>query len=147
MKGGGKLFLGSESRVVGPGHFGRFDLGDGVEVFSYHYESDLDRGGYSVLAIRPLKPTIVSAAAVAPGIVLKIEPPADLAPGPLDVKVQSRAGRHELGARITDRANAIAIEIPPHWLLPGDYAVTLQPVEGGPPALLGFTVSAPLAER
>ena len=54
MKGGGKLFLGSESRVVGPGHFGRYDLGDGAEVFSYHYESDLDRGGYSVLAIRPL---------------------------------------------------------------------------------------------
>jgi len=54
MEGGGKLFLGSESRVVGPGHFGRFDLGDGVEVFSYHYEADLDRGGSSVLAIRPL---------------------------------------------------------------------------------------------
>jgi arabinan endo-1,5-alpha-L-arabinosidase len=54
MKGGGKLFLGSESRLVGPGHFGRLDLGDGVEVFSYHYEADLDRGGTSVLAIRPL---------------------------------------------------------------------------------------------
>lgn len=54
MEGGGKLFLASESRVVGPGHFGRLDLGDGVEVFSYHYEADLDRGGASVLAIRPL---------------------------------------------------------------------------------------------
>ncbi|MEO6005039.1 MAG: family 43 glycosylhydrolase [Opitutus sp.] len=54
MKGGGDLFLGSESRVVGPGHFGRFDFGDGIEVFSYHYEADLDRGGFSVLAIRPL---------------------------------------------------------------------------------------------
>ncbi len=54
IQGGGKLFLGSESRVVGPGHFGRLDLGDGVEVFSYHYEADLDRGGVSVLAIRPL---------------------------------------------------------------------------------------------
>lgn len=54
MEGGGKLFLGSESRVVGAGHFGRLDLGDGVEVFSYHYEADLDRGGVSVLAIRPL---------------------------------------------------------------------------------------------
>ena len=54
MQGGGKLFLGSESRHIGPGHFGRFDLGGGAEVFSYHYESDLDRGGFSVLAIRPL---------------------------------------------------------------------------------------------
>jgi hypothetical protein len=100
-----------------------------------------------VLTISSRKPTIVSADAVAPGIVLRIEPPADLAPGPFDVKVQSRAGRHELGARVTDRADAIAIEIPPHWLLPGDYAVTLQPVDGGRPARLGFTVRAPVAER
>lgn len=54
MQGGGKLFLGSESRVVGPGHFGRLELDRGVEVFSYHYEADLERGGASVLAIRPL---------------------------------------------------------------------------------------------
>jgi arabinan endo-1,5-alpha-L-arabinosidase len=54
IQGGGKLFLGSESSLIGPGHFGRLDLGDGVEVFSYHYEADLDRGGFSVLAIRPL---------------------------------------------------------------------------------------------
>jgi len=54
MKGGGKLFLGSEARLVGAGHFGRLDQGQGAEVFSYHYEADLDRGGFSVLAIRPL---------------------------------------------------------------------------------------------
>jgi arabinan endo-1,5-alpha-L-arabinosidase len=54
MQGGGKLFLGSEARVVGPGHFGLLDLGQGVQVFSYHYEADLDRGGSSVLAIRPV---------------------------------------------------------------------------------------------
>src|SRR4029079_11098392 len=54
IKGGGKLFLGSESRLVGPGHFGRLNLGDGVEVFSMHWEADLDRGGASVLDIRPL---------------------------------------------------------------------------------------------
>ena len=54
IESGGKLFLGSDSRVVGPGHFGLLDLGDGVQVFSYHYEADLDRGGASVLAIRPL---------------------------------------------------------------------------------------------
>ena len=36
------------------GHFGLLDLGDGVQKFSCHYEADLDRGGISVLDIRPL---------------------------------------------------------------------------------------------
>ena len=54
IEGGGKLFLGSGGRVIGPGHFGLLDLGDGVQKFSCHYEADLDRGGASVLDIRPL---------------------------------------------------------------------------------------------
>jgi len=54
MQGGGKLFAGSSGRHIGPGHFGLLDLGDGVQKFSCHYESDLDRGGTSVLDIRPL---------------------------------------------------------------------------------------------
>ncbi len=54
LKGGGKLFVGSGGRVIGPGHFGLLDLGDGVQKFSCHYEADLDRGGASVLDIRPL---------------------------------------------------------------------------------------------
>jgi arabinan endo-1,5-alpha-L-arabinosidase len=54
LQGGGKLFLGSSGRYVGPGHFGLLDLGDGVQKFSCHYEADLDRGGISVLDIRPL---------------------------------------------------------------------------------------------
>ena len=54
LQGGGKLFVGSSGRVIGPGHFGLFDLGDGVQKFSLHYEADLDRGGASVLDIRPL---------------------------------------------------------------------------------------------
>ena len=54
LQGGGKLFLGSGGRYIGPGHFGLLDLGDGVEKFSLHYEADLDRGGISVLDIRPL---------------------------------------------------------------------------------------------
>jgi arabinan endo-1,5-alpha-L-arabinosidase len=54
IKGGGKLFVGSGGRVVGPGHFGLLDLGDGVQKFSCHYEADLNRGGASVLDIRPL---------------------------------------------------------------------------------------------
>jgi len=54
LQGGGRLFLGSGGRYVGPGHFGLLDLGDGVQKFSCHYEADLDRGGVSVLDIRPL---------------------------------------------------------------------------------------------
>ena len=54
LRGGGKLFAGSSGRHIGPGHFGLLDLGDGVQKFSCHYEADLDRGGISVLDIRPL---------------------------------------------------------------------------------------------
>jgi arabinan endo-1,5-alpha-L-arabinosidase len=54
LKGGGKLVIAGRGRVYGPGHFGLLDLGDGVEKFSMHYESDMDRGGRSVLAIAPL---------------------------------------------------------------------------------------------
>jgi len=54
IQGGGKLFVGSGGRVVGAGHFGLLDLGDGVQKFSAHFEADLDRGGASVLDIRPL---------------------------------------------------------------------------------------------
>ncbi len=52
--GGGKQLIGSGGRVVGPGHFGLLDQGDGVYRFSMHWEADLDRGGASVLDIRPL---------------------------------------------------------------------------------------------
>jgi arabinan endo-1,5-alpha-L-arabinosidase len=54
IQGGGKLFAGSSGRMIGPGHFGLLDVGDGVQKFSLHYEADLDRGGASVLDIRPL---------------------------------------------------------------------------------------------
>ena len=54
LQGGGKLFAASSGRNIGPGHFGLLDLGRGVEKFSLHYEADLDRGGVSVLDIRPL---------------------------------------------------------------------------------------------
>jgi arabinan endo-1,5-alpha-L-arabinosidase len=54
LQGGGKLFAGSTGRAIGPGHFGLLDLGEGVQKFSMHYEADLDRGGASVLEIRPL---------------------------------------------------------------------------------------------
>jgi arabinan endo-1,5-alpha-L-arabinosidase len=54
IQGGGKLFLGSGGRFIGPGHFGLIDEGADVQKFSCHYEADLDHGGASVLDIRPL---------------------------------------------------------------------------------------------
>ncbi len=54
LRGGGKLVVAASGRFIGPGHFGLIDLGDGVQKFSCHYEADLDRGGRSVLDIRPL---------------------------------------------------------------------------------------------
>ena len=54
LKGGGKLLIAANNRLIGPGHFGLIDIGDGVQKFSCHYEADLDRGGRSVLDIRTL---------------------------------------------------------------------------------------------
>jgi arabinan endo-1,5-alpha-L-arabinosidase len=54
LKGGGRMVVAAGGRVVGPGHFGRVILENGVEKMSCHYEADLDQGGRSVLGIRPL---------------------------------------------------------------------------------------------
>jgi arabinan endo-1,5-alpha-L-arabinosidase len=54
LTGGGKMVVATGGRVIGPGHFGLLDLGDGVQKMSCHYEADLDQGGRSVLAIHPL---------------------------------------------------------------------------------------------
>jgi arabinan endo-1,5-alpha-L-arabinosidase len=54
LEGGGKMVAATEGRLVGPGHFGRVVIEDGVEKMSCHYEADLDQGGRSVLGIRPL---------------------------------------------------------------------------------------------
>ncbi len=54
LRGGGKLFIGSAGRLIGPGHFGIFNVSDGIQRFSLHYEADLDRGGASILDIWPL---------------------------------------------------------------------------------------------
>ena len=54
IRGGGTLLIGSGGRMIGPGHFGLIDLSPGVQKFSLHWEADLDRGGASVLDIRPL---------------------------------------------------------------------------------------------
>lgn len=54
LKGGGKMILAAREKLIGPGHFGRVILEDGVEKISCHYEADLDQSGRSVLGIRPL---------------------------------------------------------------------------------------------
>jgi len=54
LTGGGKMVVAAGGRVIGSGHFGLLDLGDGVQKMSCHYEADLDQGGRSVLAIRPI---------------------------------------------------------------------------------------------
>lgn len=54
LRGGGKLLVAASGQFVGPGHFGLIDEGGGVQKFSCHYEADLNRGGRSVLDIRPL---------------------------------------------------------------------------------------------
>src|SRR5690554_5095117 len=54
LKGGGKLLLAAREKLIGPGHFGRTILEEGVEKMSCHYEADLDQSGRSVLGIRPL---------------------------------------------------------------------------------------------
>ncbi len=54
LQGGGSLFIGSGGRFIGAGHFGLLDEGNGVQKFSMHWEADLEKGGASVLDIRPL---------------------------------------------------------------------------------------------
>jgi arabinan endo-1,5-alpha-L-arabinosidase len=54
LEGGGKMVVAAGGRVTGPGHFGRYIIENGVEKMSCHYEADLDQGGRSVLAVRPL---------------------------------------------------------------------------------------------
>ena len=54
LKGGGKMVVAARERLIGPGHFGRFVVEEGVEKMSCHYEADLDQSGRSVLGILPL---------------------------------------------------------------------------------------------
>lgn len=54
LQGGGRMVLAAGDRLIGPGHFGRTIIDEGVEVMSCHYEADLDQSGRSVLGLRPL---------------------------------------------------------------------------------------------
>jgi hypothetical protein len=106
----------------------------------------------AVIELRPNAPTVVSSAAGERAVRLRITPPADLPSGPLDVRVRARVGAREIGKRVTERADAIVVEIPARWLTPGDYVVTLTPAvpagvlaesDVAGVATLGFTVRAP----
>jgi hypothetical protein len=92
---------------------------------------------------------IVPYAAAARGVLLRVVPPTDLADSPLDVQVRG-ANQHEIATRVIDRASAIEVRIPPSWLVPGDYVVTLQPVgrgRGGRRAEFSASPSAPRPRR
>lgn len=39
------MVLAAGGRLIGPGHFGRVIIEEGVEKMSCHYEADLDQGG------------------------------------------------------------------------------------------------------
>ena len=54
LQGGGKMVIVAGDRGVGPGHFGRTIIDEGVEVMSCHYEADFNQSGRSVLGLRPL---------------------------------------------------------------------------------------------
>ncbi len=55
LRGGGKLVVAANNRLIGPGHFGLIDLGNNVQKFSCHYEADMDDPGhFGVLDIRAL---------------------------------------------------------------------------------------------
>jgi arabinan endo-1,5-alpha-L-arabinosidase len=54
LKGGGKLVIAARDTHIGPGHFGRTIIEEGVEKMSCHFEADLEQSGRSVLGIRPL---------------------------------------------------------------------------------------------
>lgn len=54
LAGGGKMVIAARYRKTGAGHFGRFVVDKGVEKMSFHWESDYDQAGRSVLAIYPL---------------------------------------------------------------------------------------------
>lgn len=55
IRGGGKLVIAANNRLIGAGHFGLLDLGGNVQKFSCHYESSLDDPGhFGVLDIRAL---------------------------------------------------------------------------------------------
>lgn len=54
LEGGGKMVATTNGGLIGPGHFGRIIIENGIEKMSCHYEADLEQGGRSVLGMLPL---------------------------------------------------------------------------------------------
>ena len=110
-----------------------------------------------VLDVYPGAHPVIPLAAAERGPLLRIVPPAGIGDGAVDVRVRGTVGGRELIGRVTNHANAIELQIPPQWLAPGEYTVTLDAVNAAPgraegevqrapvAATLGFTVGAPIA--
>ncbi|MCC6767316.1 MAG: hypothetical protein IT293_21915 [Deltaproteobacteria bacterium] len=102
-----------------------------------------------MLELRSGTPAVFAPPARGEIVRLRIVPPRDVGAGPVDVAVYPRASGAAILTRRADRADAIAIDIPPNWLLPGDYAVRLSPVTEAASGTrqsaieLRFTVRAP----
>jgi hypothetical protein len=120
--------------------------------------ADVARGGaveaqpaVAVVEIRSTETTVVPFAFGDRRVRLRVTPaPADLPSGPLDVRVRGDGGAREITTRVADRADAIVVEIPPGWLVPGDYVVTLVPVAAAPGSgtvNLPFRVAGPGGPR
>jgi hypothetical protein len=110
-----------------------------------------------VLDVHPGAHPVIPLAEAERGPLLRITPPAGIGDGPVDVRVRGTVGGRELTERVTNHANAIELQIPPQWLAPGEYTVTLAAVNVDPgraegearrapvAATIGFTVGAPIA--
>lgn len=96
------------------------------------------------------EPTLAASAFADRPVRLRVVPPSDLGPGSLAVRVSDRGGTREITTRAAFRADAIVVDIPAGWLVPGDYVVTLAPLAGAREnrALnLPFRVAGPGAPR
>lgn len=74
------------------------------------------------------EPTLASSAFADRPVRLRVVAPSDLGPGSLAVWVRDRGGTREIATRVAFRADAIVVEIPAGWLVPGEYVVTLAPL-------------------
>lgn len=96
------------------------------------------------------EPTLASSALADRAVRLRVVPPPELGPGSLAVRVRDRSGTREIATRAAYRADAIVIEIPAGWLVPGDYVVTLAPLAATREKRtlnLAFRVAGPGAPR
>jgi hypothetical protein len=114
--------------------------------------------GAVVVDLRVGAATVIPFALAEVGPLLRIA--SDGSDGPVEVRIRARAGARQLVQQRPRRANAIAVPIPPGWLAPGDYTITLSfPAaaaaadpgvaarRAAAPLTLGFSVGAATAAR